>query len=203
MSAQVVYEGTSAPPAINAAVQGSLEEYNKMKMQIADPHDLIRHMRDFISGDLLKSKGYHIDLSMPSPDGDDTSLPFSYPRLPEMADRSVVVPIFTDFKRHRMGEALADPAPQLVDRKGIDPVPADEFMTRPLWGVADTGPWLHDGRALSLRDAIKMHDSAGSEAHAAVERFNKELSTSEQEALVDFLLTLRLPLDPRYAGDLR
>ena len=119
-----------------------------------------------------------------------------------MSDHSVAVPIFTDFKRHKMGDLLADPLPQPVDREGIEPVPVDEFMTRPLWGVADTGPWLHDGRALTLEDAILMHDGKGSDAHDAIERF-KNLKSEQRQQIVDFLLTMRLPLDPRYASDLK
>ena len=69
-------------------------------------------------------------------------------------------------------------------------------MTRPIWGVADTGPWLHDGRALTLRDAILMHgDTAtggGSEAAPVIDAFEK-LLPADQQSVVDFLLTLRLP----------
>jgi len=28
---------------------------------------------------------------------------------------------------------------------------------RPLWGVADTAPYLHDGRAATLDEAIRLH----------------------------------------------
>ena len=33
-----------------------------------------------------------------------------------------------------------------------------EFRTPPLWGVSQTGPWLHDGRADTLTQAIEGHD---------------------------------------------
>jgi CxxC motif-containing protein (DUF1111 family) len=36
------------------------------------------------------------------------------------------------------------------------PTPA-EWRTAPLWGVADSGPYLHDGRANSLAEAIELH----------------------------------------------
>ena len=52
-------------------------------------------------------------------------------------------------------------------------VPEDEFLTRPLWGVGDTGPWLHDGRAESLEEAILLHRSDGSEANDVIDAFTK------------------------------
>lgn len=55
-----------------------------------------------------------------------------------------VVRAFTDFRTHDLGPELAE-----KDR---------DLMTAPLWGVAGTAPWLHDGRALaSLDDAILAH----------------------------------------------
>ena len=38
------------------------------------------------------------------------------------------------------------------------------FLTRPLWGLAETAPYLHDGRAPTIHDAIVLH---GGEAAAA------------------------------------
>ncbi len=32
-----------------------------------------------------------------------------------------------------------------------------EFRTQPLWGVSLHGPFLHDGRAETLEEAITMH----------------------------------------------
>jgi CxxC motif-containing protein (DUF1111 family) len=79
-------------------------------------------------------------------------------------------------------------------------VAEDEFLTRPLWGVGDTGPWLHDGRAQTLEEAILLHRSEGSEANDVIDAFIL-LPRVDQEAVIKFLLTLRLPLDPRYDFD--
>jgi len=68
-----------------------------------------------------------------------------------------LVRLFSDLKRHDMGEALASPAPQGT-------IPARMFLTRPLWGLAETAPYLHDGRAPTVHDAIVLH---GGEATAA------------------------------------
>ncbi|QDU35781.1 Cytochrome c [Maioricimonas rarisocia] len=65
----------------------------------------------------------------------------------------------------------------------------DEWKTPPLWGVADTAPYFHDGRAPTLRDAIAHHHG---EALAVKERFDS-LSDREQDAVIAFLETLRLP----------
>jgi cytochrome c peroxidase len=146
--------------------------------------------------------GYHFDLSMKNPDNllTEDSAPESYPRLLENADGSIDVPLFSDLKRHAMGVALADRYAQETDATGIF-VPAEEFLTRPLWGVADTGPWLHDGRARTLREAILLHDSTGSDAHEAIVNFRDHLSPEQQDDIIEFLLTLRLPVDFRHSAD--
>jgi len=68
-----------------------------------------------------------------------------------------LVNLFSDLKRHDMGDALATPAPQ-------EKIPASVFLTRPLWGLAETAPYLHDGRAPTVHEAILLH---GGEAQAA------------------------------------
>lgn len=68
-----------------------------------------------------------------------------------------LVRLFSDLKRHDMGDALASPVPQ-------GEIPASVFLTRPLWGLAETAPYLHDGRAPTVHEAILMH---GGEAAAA------------------------------------
>ena len=78
---------------------------------------------------------------------------------PESAGATTVylVHLFSDLKRHDMGDALASPSAQ-------GEIPARMFLTRPLWGLAETAPYLHDGRAPTLHDAIVLH---GGEASAA------------------------------------
>jgi len=61
-----------------------------------------------------------------------------------------LVHLFSDLKRHDMGTALASPAAQGT-------IPARMFLTRTLWGIAETAPYLHDGRAPTLHDAIVLH----------------------------------------------
>jgi hypothetical protein len=64
-----------------------------------------------------------------------------------------------------------------------------EWRTPPLWGVADSAPYLHDGRADSLIDAISLH---GGEADASMKKFF-ELPITERMAVLEFLCCLRAP----------
>ncbi len=112
------------------------------------------------------------DLTVDSPD----EIPF------ESDDRGgAVVRLFGDLKRHDMGPGLAES----IDEKGTG---ASVWRTRELWGVGSTGPWLHDGRATTLKDAILFH---GGEAQASRDRF-AALRRSEQSQLIKFLQSLVL-----------
>jgi hypothetical protein len=65
-----------------------------------------------------------------------------------------IVRLFGDLKQHEMGPGLAE---------GIDEVGtgASVFMTENLWGVGSTAPYLHDGRATTLTEAILAHGGEG------------------------------------------
>jgi len=124
---------------------------------------------------------------------DGSGPPDTLPRLPTKNNGTVEVPLYSDLKRHVMGDNLAESFSQQTDGGEDHQVPGNQFLTRPLWGVADTGPWMHDGRALTLTEAIVMHEGHGSEANSSVEKF-KALSDHDQLALRIFLSSLRLPL---------
>lgn len=89
--------------------------------------------------------------------------------------------LFSDLLLHDMGESLADPVPTNLpsDKRRPQPMTSGygvsqvvmneispgtaleqsrEWRTPPLWGVADSAPYLHDGRAATLHDAIAWHD---------------------------------------------
>ena len=66
-----------------------------------------------------------------------------------------------------------------------------EWRTPPLWGVRDSAPYLHDGRAPDLATAIMLH---GGEATVSVKRFSA-LGPEGQGLLLAFLNTLTAP-DP-------
>jgi hypothetical protein len=123
-----------------------------------------------------------------------------------------VVRLYGDLKRHWMGDDLAEPVDELQDPQnpgkeygngymglyGYDPKDAvikpeayaihpdrakATFGTKELWGVACTGPWMHDGRATSLREAIQLH---GGEAAKSREQFG-QFTAAEQKNLIAFL----------------
>jgi CxxC motif-containing protein (DUF1111 family) len=70
-------------------------------------------------------------------------------------------------------------------------VPAlNEWKTPPLWGVADSAPYMHDGSAATLADAIAAHHG---EARHVAKRFRKELDDDGRRAIIEFLKTLKAP----------
>jgi CxxC motif-containing protein (DUF1111 family) len=65
-----------------------------------------------------------------------------------------------------------------------------EFRTPPLWGVADSGPYLHDGRAETLEQAIAAH---GVQAEVSLKTYQIMLNSQQRQHLVTFLQSLRAP----------
>jgi mono/diheme cytochrome c family protein len=95
----------------------------------------------------------------------------------------VTVPLYSDLKRHDMGPGLAETTGSLLD---------SFYITPRLWGIADTAPYLHDARALTLREAIVAH---GGEGQTAAYNFD-QLSSADQDDLLTFLNSLRTPMYP-------
>lgn len=63
------------------------------------------------------------------------------------------------------------------------------WRTPPLWGVASSAPYLHDGRAATLSDAIRLH---GGQGRLSAKEFSR-LSDADETALLTFLGTLVAP----------
>ena len=113
--------------------------------------------------------------------------------------------IYSDLLLHDMGSQLEDSATYSVfvgapprrevveapDRPGIGVSTASiqEWRTPPLWGLRDSGPYLHDGRATSIEQAIVMHAGQG----AASARRYAELSPARKRHLAAFLRSLAAP----------
>jgi mono/diheme cytochrome c family protein len=131
------------------------------------------------------------------------------PRLEADPKGGATVRLYGDLKRHAMGRLLADPAgpsdtltsdlaPLKWDGKPVM-IPADTFLTPELWGAGNTGPWLHDNRAGTLKEAVLLHGEDAppavgqpgrSEAQESRDAF-KALAPADQEALIAFLTSLR------------
>ena len=91
--------------------------------------------------------------------------------------------VYSDFLLHDLGEELAD---HRTDASAS----GTEWRTAPLWGLRITREFLqgdlfllHDGRAHSVADAIRLH---GGEAASSRDAF-LALPTSDQSALIDFV----------------
>ncbi len=65
----------------------------------------------------------------------------------------------------------------------------EEWKTPPLWGFRDSGPYLHDGRAQTLEQAVAMHGGQGA---ASAQRFFA-LSPRERLDVEAFLKSLVAP----------
>jgi CxxC motif-containing protein (DUF1111 family) len=92
-----------------------------------------------------------------------------------------IIRLFGDLKRHDMGPGLAES----IDETGTG---ASVWMTRNLWGVGTTAPYLHDGRATTLTEAILEH---GGEAANAKNAF-VALALGSQQDLIAYLNNLVL-----------
>ena len=101
--------------------------------------------------------------------------------LPKLGE---VEGIYSDLLLHDMGPQLADadtytvfageppradrPEPADRARPRTDAASAREWRTPPLWGLRDSGPYLHDGRAAGIAEAITLHAGQGA---ASARRF--------------------------------
>ena len=105
------------------------------------------------------------------------------PGQPSLSNQ--VIRPYTDLLLHDMGEGLADHRPDFQ-------ASGREWRTPPLWGIGlaeavnGNANFLHDGRALTLTEAILWH---GGEAEVSRTAF-KAMSSAERAALVGFLKSL-------------
>jgi CxxC motif-containing protein (DUF1111 family) len=116
--------------------------------------------------------------------------------------------IYSDLLVHDMGTSLIDPSPAPLtpvspssasQYYGSGPdlqLPTEEMLARrrqwktpPLWGLRDSGPYLHDGRAETVELAIAYH---GGEAADSVDRY-LALPTDARARVLAFLGTLAAP----------
>lgn len=89
------------------------------------------------------------------------------------------VEAYSDFLLHD----VANPERLNVPEAGVE---SSEFRTAALWGLRFTAPYMHDGSAESIRQAVLLHFG---EATAAKTAF-LALNFDEQSKLIEFLLSL-------------
>ena len=109
-------------------------------------------------------------------------------------DMGGVEGVYSDFLLHRLddrtksqgGYAETPPVPLPEDH----PLP-DEWRTPPLWGVADSAPYFHDGGCPTLEKAVLKHHGDAENVTVAYQR----LGSADRAAIIAFLKTLRAPAD--------
>jgi len=82
------------------------------------------------------------------------------------------------------------PPPPEPDPRSSEPLP-NEWRTPPLWGIADSAPYFHDGGSPTLEAAILRH--AGTAKPSAIAY--RSLIPEDREALIAFLGSLRAPIE--------
>ncbi len=88
------------------------------------------------------------------------------------------VAAYTDLLLHDMGPDLADIC--------LGQATPSEFRTEPLMGLRLSSSFLHDGRATSIEEAVRLH---GGEAQRSRDRFNA-LGEKDRRAVLRFLQSL-------------
>jgi len=105
--------------------------------------------------------------------------------IPSLDSSRGPVNAYTDLLIHYMGDDLADGlgfgTPQFSTND--EQHTAYEFRTQPLWGVSMAAPFLHDGRAETLDEAIRLH---GGEGQASRDLY-VALTDEERADLIEFL----------------
>jgi CxxC motif-containing protein (DUF1111 family) len=100
--------------------------------------------------------------------------------------------LYSDVLLHDMGRALSDSGSYYGSSEPDSPtngVKRQEWRTPPLWGFRDSAPYLHDGRAGSLEEAVAFH---GGQAEKSARRFFK-LLPEERLRVQAFLRSLSPP----------
>lgn len=170
----------SATPAVTAALADAsatpTSVFAAMQASLVDPTR-------------VAAGNYQIDLNLTGVKKGDVPA-YVWPRLSAGSDGTTPVPLFSDLRLHFMGKALSDDYAQGTDNPEYAAQPG-YYVTRVLWGVGDTAPYMHDGRARTLDEAIALHGADGSEAQPIYQKF-AALSAEDQAAIIAFLSSQRL-----------
>jgi len=100
-------------------------------------------------------------------------------------DGGAIVRLYGDLRRHDMGPGLAE----AIDEVGTG---ASVFLTENLWGVGSTAPYLHDGRATTLTEAILAHGGEASESRDSFAG-RSEAAQADIIAFLDNLILFKVP----------
>jgi len=178
------FQRTPAPahPAVRGPHQAAAPEEGTTDIDdVADPEMKGQDLFDLISFVMLLAAP---ELETPTEQSNRGRLLFheancSACHTPRLEGPSGPIAVYSDLLLHDMGAGLADGI--VMGLAG-----GSEFRTQPLWGIAATGPYLHDGRARTVAGAILAH---GGEGQASRDAF-AGMSNSEQADVVEFLMSL-------------
>ncbi|MCA9071199.1 MAG: hypothetical protein KDA84_19865 [Planctomycetaceae bacterium] len=142
--------------------------------------------------DLGEAKGIYSDLLLHDMGSQlQASGSYGIPLVPEEFDPTADEPeAQTD--RGTTGEADPNTTTQTTGRpqpSKLKAATSGEWRTPPLWGLRDSAPYMHDGRAATLEQAIALHGGEGSDA--AVRFFM--MPAKKRQQMISFLKTLRAP----------
>jgi CxxC motif-containing protein (DUF1111 family) len=148
---------------------------------VADPELSSTELFDIVSFAMLQAAPQP---SAPTPETEHGRALFSQTQcdrchVPTLESPRGLIPAYSDLLLHDMGAESGDGLQQ-----GL--ATSTEFRTQPLWGVAAVAPYLHDGRADTLDEAIRDHDG---EAAASRDAY-LGLTSVEQADVVAFLESL-------------
>src|SRR6266404_851056 len=115
------------------------------------------------------------------------------PRLKPDAHGTLWVPAFTDLKLHDITTGASDPNAEPPDQNQPAGSAAffqgnTKFITRKLWGTANSGPFMHHGKFTTMREAVLAHSGEAFASRHAFESFGSH----EQDCVIEFLKTLQV-----------
>ena len=106
----------------------------------------------------------------------------------------VMVPAYTDLKLHIMCDGPTDPNAEPLDQN--QPAGSagffagnQKFITRKLWGLYNSGPFMHHGKFTTMREAITLgHNGEATATRVAFQA----LPSSQQDDVIEFLKSLQV-----------
>jgi hypothetical protein len=148
-----------------------------------DAGDIFPNGRTLLSQNLDPANPVKFDITRDQPDNADFITTNHQPLGTFQRDKKghAIIELFGDLRRHDLGTGDAEEVDEVGTGKSV-------FMTENLWGVGTTRPYMHDGRAASLTEAILEH---GGEADFARTKF-RALNVKQQQNLIAFLNNLVL-----------
>lgn len=166
------------PPAASPEFDMTREDIEALTIYVAalpEPKQVVEHGRDFEVGRgefLFRTTGCAVC------------------HVPDIGD---AIGIYSDLLLHDSGTPSATAyygGPIGPPPANFDIVRSVHVRTPPLWGVADSAPYLHDGSAATLEEAILAHQG---QAYQAAQNFRLRLSDEERQQILAFLRSLRAP----------